>query len=123
MQNQSKLMPKEYPLPTQALTKGSIAASTLALALFATGFFTGGAGNHQAGEEWPDMLAFVLCRILSPALAAGGWVIGFAVVLMRPQRPMGSILAMLALLLLLMVMFCYSAWLGSAAFHPNSLNP
>lgn len=121
MQTLIERMAKAYPFPTQALTKASIILSVLALASFVGGLLTGGTATHQQGEEWPDMLAFILCRMLSPALAASGWVIGFAVVLMRPSKPVGSILAMLALLILLLALFCYSAWLGFAAFHPNSL--
>lgn len=116
-------MPKEHSLPLSKLTKWSLTVSGLALAVFAIGFLAGNSGSHQPGEEWTDVAAFVLCRVLSPALAAFGWTLGLTVVLMQPQKPVGALTGMLLLLLVLFGLFFYSAWLGSAAFHPNSLAP
>lgn len=66
-----------------------------------------------------DMIAFILCRIISPVLAFSAWLMGFVAVLRHPGGPTWSAVTVMVLILIFILLLCYSALLGTAAFHPT----
>jgi hypothetical protein len=98
-----------------------LALSTVVI--FATGLFTGSMKPHQPEEAMRDLMAFILCRVTSPLLAFGAWGTGFAALLRRPHGPTWSAISVMLLILIFLALLCFSAWRGTAAFHPNPLNP
>jgi len=112
-------MGEEPPSSQPLLAKAAIYLAGSALVFFVAGLVTGGIDPHRAGEEAGDLIALILCRIASPLLAVAAWAAGFAAVLKRPSGPTWRAITVMLLLLVFMVMFCYSAWRGTAAFHPT----
>ncbi|MBV6498444.1 MAG: hypothetical protein CJBNEKGG_00666 [Prosthecobacter sp.] len=106
--------PSSLPLPTQV----AIYLAGSALVIFITGLLTGSLSHHRPGEETGDMIAFVLCRVISPILAFSSWLAGFVAVLKRPSGPTWSAITVMVLILIFVLLVCYSAWRGTAAFHP-----
>lgn len=106
--------------PTSRSSRIASLAWMLALAavvIFAAGLITGGIEAHQHGEEARDILAFILCRVVSPLIAFVAWGIGFAALLNRPTGLTGRSLCVMLLILIFLSLFCYAAWKGTAAFH------
>lgn len=101
------------------LTGISLTLGLAAVVFFALGLLTGGLKPHQPNEAQQDLLAFLLCRVVSPLLALGAWSLGLAALLERPQGPTWSAVSVMLLVLIFLVLLCYSAWRGTAAFHPN----
>lgn len=66
-----------------------------------------------------DRIAFILCRILSPVLAFSAWLLGFIAVLRHPGGSTWSAVTVMVLILIFILLLCYSALLGTAAFHPT----
>ena len=115
-------MTEEPPSPLTPLAKWALALSFCALVIFITGLMSGSIAPHRHGEEPSDMLAFTLCRMVSPAFAFSGWLTGLIAVLRRPGGPTWSIVTGMVLILTVLLLFYYSAWRGTAAFHSNPLN-
>lgn len=111
-------MNEEPPSSLPLLAKIAVYLAGSALVIFVTGLLSGSLGHHRPGEETGDMIAFVLCRIISPILVFGSWLVGFAAVLKRPTGPTWSAVTVMVLILIFVLLVCYSAWRGTAAFHP-----
>lgn len=105
------------------MAKAALYLSFAGLVIFVAGFLTGSLNHHRPGEETGDMIAFILCRIISPIFVFSGWMVGFAAVLRRPTGPTWSAVAVMLLILTFILLVCYSAWRGTAAFHTNTLIP
>lgn len=101
------------------MAKGAVYLSLAALVIFMAGLLTGSLSHHRPGEETGDMIAFALCRIISPILVFSGWLTGFVAVLRRPRGPAWSAVTVMVLILIFLLLLCYSAWRGTAAFHPT----
>lgn len=112
-------MDEEPPSSLPLLAKIAVYLAGSALVVFVTGLLTGSLGHHRPGEETGDMIAFVLCRIISLILVFGSWLVGFAAVLRRPVGPTWSAVTVMLLILMFLALLCYSAWRGTAAFHPT----
>lgn len=112
-------MSEEPPSSLSLLAKTSLYLAGAALVIFITGLLTGSLGHHRPGEETGDMIAFVLCRVISPILVLSSWLVGFAAVLKRPVGPTWSAVTVMVLILIFVLLVCYSAWRGTAAFHPT----
>ncbi|MHB1083032.1 MAG: hypothetical protein ACYC67_26800 [Prosthecobacter sp.] len=112
-------MIEEPPSAQPMLAKVAVYLSGAAMLFFVTGLVTGGIEPHRDGEETSDMIALILCRIASPLLAMAAWSAGFAALLKRPSGPAWSALTVMLFILMFLVLFCYSAWRGTAAFHPT----
>ena len=115
-------MTEERPSPLTPLAKGSLVLALGAVVIFITGLLTGSLGPHRPGEETADMIAFTLCRIISPMFAFSGWLTGFITVLRRPGGLAWGAITVMVLILIFLLLLCYSAWRGAAAFHSNPLN-
>jgi hypothetical protein len=115
-------MQDEHPSSLTPLAKGALYLSVIALVIFLAGLLTGSLSHHRPGEETGDMIAFTLCRIISPILVFSGWLAGFVAVLRRPSGPTWSAVTVMVLILIFLLLLCYSAWRGTAAFHTNPLN-
>lgn len=113
-------MNEEPPSSLPLLAKVAIYLAGSALVIFVTGLLTGSLGQHRPGEETGDMIAFILCRVISPIFVLGSWMVGFAAVLRRPAGPTWSAVTVMALILIFVLLVCYSAWRGTAAFHSNT---
>lgn len=116
-------MQAEHPPALTPLAKGAVYLSVAALVIFMAGLLTGSLSHHRPGEETGDMIAFALCRIISPILVFSGWLTGFVAVLRRPSGPTWSAVTVMVLILIFLLLLCYSAWRGTAAFHSNTLIP
>ncbi len=112
-------MDEEPPASQPLLAKAAVYLAGSALVLFVTGLVTGGIDPHRPGEETGDMIALILCRVLSPLLAFAAWSAGFAAVLKRPSGPAWRAITVMLLILMFLALLCYSAWRGTAAFHPT----
>lgn len=112
-------MNEEPPSSLPLLAKAALYLAASALLIFLTGLLTGSLGHHRPGEEAGDMIVFVLCRVISPILVLSSWMVGFAAVLKRPSGPTWSAITVMALILIFVLLVCYSAWRGTAAFHPT----
>lgn len=110
-------MPDEPPSSLTPLAKGALYLSFAALVIFISGLLTGSLGHHRPGEETGDMIAFALCRVISPIFVFSSWVVGFVAVLKRPTGPTWSAVTVMVLILIFVLLVCYSAWRGTAAFH------
>ena len=64
------------------------------------------------------MIAFILCRILSPMLAFTAWVVGFVAILRHAEGPTWSTVTVMVLILIFLLLLCYCALRSTAAFHP-----
>ncbi len=114
-------MTEEPPSSLTPLAKWALSLSFCALAIFIAGLLTGSISWHRSGEEQGDMIAFALCRIVSPAFAFSGWLTGFVAILRHPSGPTWGSITVMVLILTFLLLFYYSAWRGTAAFHPNPL--
>lgn len=110
-------MQEEPPSSLTPLAKGSLYLSFAALVIFISGLLAGNLGHHRPGEETGDMIAFTLCRVISPILVFSSWLMGFVAVLKRPTGPTWSAVTVMVLILTFVLLVCYSAWRGTAAFH------
>jgi hypothetical protein len=111
-------MPQEPPSSLTPLAKAALYLSFATLVIFYAGVLAGVLSPHQPGAAMGDMIAFILCRILSPVLAFSAWVVGFVAVLRHPGGPTWSAVAVMVLILIFILLLGYSAFLGTAAFHP-----
>lgn len=116
-------MQDEPPSSLTPLAKAALYLSFTALVIFIAGLLTGSLSHHRPGEETGDMIAFVLCRIISPIFVFGGWIVGFVAVLKRPNGPTWSAVTVMVFILIFILLVCFSAWRGTAAFHSNTLIP
>lgn len=112
-------MNEKSPSLQLLLAKAAVYLAGSSLLFFIAGLVTGGIDPHRPGEEIGDIIALILCRIVSPLLAVAGWVSGFAAVLKRPTGPTWSAITVMAIILIFVLLACYSAWRGTAAFHPT----
>ncbi|MES2595790.1 MAG: hypothetical protein V4662_10665 [Verrucomicrobiota bacterium] len=103
------------------LAKAALYTALAGLVFFVSGLITGTLGSHQPGEDTSDLVSFILCRVVSSALAFASWTLGLAAIMRRPEGPTWSAVAVMLFLLIFIVLLGYSAWRGTAAFHPNVL--
>ena len=112
-------MTEEPPPSITPSAKWALALSFCGLVIFVAGLLNGGSSWHSPGEEQGDMIAFVLCRIISPVFAVSGWLTGFVAVLRHSSGSNRGAITVMVLILTFLLLFYYSAWRGTAAFHPT----
>ncbi len=113
-------MAEASPSSQSALAKTALCLAGAALVFFVIGLAVGGIDPHRPGEETGDTIALILCRIVSPLLAVAAWSTGFAAVLKHASGRAWSAICVMLLILMFLALLYYSAWRGTAAFHPNT---